>query len=120
MQIRIHKQGIQEILFIRSRLVQATMSQSSSKPGFRPLETDGSNFLLWKANMTQYLISKSLQFTIVSQDSFPEREEQRKARHDDITQAHYSTSADYSPTLRSTATLAIRLRLQESLPPRHL
>lgn len=80
-----------------------------AEPGFRPLEEDGTNYIMWMTNMKQYLSSKGLESTIVRPPTPIEEEQRMKAREADATLTFGKSAKDYNQMQRDTATLAIHL-----------
>lgn len=86
-----------------------------AEPGFKPLEEDGTNYIMWMTNMRQYLSSKGLE-GITTRPPTPAKEERRrKAKEEDPTLIFGKSEADYDRMQKDTATLAIRLRLKDDL-----
>ena len=86
-----------------------------AEPGFKPLEEDGTNYIMWMTNMRQYLSSKGLASTIIRPPTPAEEEIRMKQREANTTITFGKTAADYDQMQRDTATLAIRLRLKDEL-----
>lgn len=86
-----------------------------AEPGFKPLEEDGTNYIMWMTNMRQYLSSKGLE-GITTRPPTPAEEERRMmATEEDPTLIFGKSEADYDRMQKDTATLAIRLRLKDDL-----
>lgn len=92
-----------------------TTTTNRSDPGFRPLETDGSNYIMWTLNMSQFLASKNLDETIIPPMPDPQFEEHTKQKAEDPTHEIPVTARNFTLKQLKTANLYIRLRLKDEL-----